>query len=189
MCLFLFTVGVPILRALYFFQKWVSIRLEHHAYIEYLDGKRPYEDIAQRRSIVEELIGEAGFGDAQIQFVENAGYGMVRHGSISPLVNYGARDGQTVQATLHLMLNTIGLYSKKAWESFFPWYWAKVVVFLPRMTFEYLGVPAGSVFTKAMQVLWFVVAPLFGLLYAVYEDELFTFIRALLASIIPGAPL
>jgi hypothetical protein len=136
------------------------------------------EKFLESKSQVVQLLRDAGVHDGRISVSQPVGYGHLQVTQASVLNNFPSLDSDMSTAAQRLMREAIGTYRARMWETFNPLYWTESLIYLPREVLGYLGVPAESVFVKALQLVWWVIATLLNLLLVLYRPELRAFMES-----------
>jgi hypothetical protein len=150
--------------------KWLRCARYRRRYVNSLGT----DDRALReaRSQVTALVKGAGLTDAVVPFVEFIGYGQLSHGNASVLANFpSALDGH-VQSTIRMLDDAIGVYRTRALEALNPLFWIEFVIKLPQNALSYLGVPPEALITRILQVLYWILCLIAGLLHSVLKPDM-----------------
>lgn len=73
-----------------------------------------------------------------------------------------------------------GYYKHKFFQNFNPFYWINFVLFLPQNIIYYLGFKRKSKSIKLLNIIWWI----FSIIFAIYQNEITTFIKELIKSLI-----
>ncbi len=102
--------------------------------------------------------------------------GVIRKAKAKLFKNIGAVNDYTVTAMRQYFLKAEGVFRSNLLECFSPFYWIQTFIFLPSRICEYMGMSADQVSSRILQLLYWVLVPLF----LVTRDNLYEFIRELM---------
>ena len=122
----------------------------------------------------------AGVSDKNIPFSQPIGYGYLANGHASVLQNITNNRQDMVSASYELLLEAKGNYWSRFINSINPFYWLRVVLFIPKYLLSYIGINADSIIIKIFQVLYWLVGVTFTFLISVYPEEIQDFINSLI---------
>lgn len=155
-----------------------------YSYIENLfnglfstDHKIRKKSLSFKNSIVN-YIKYAGVSDSHIPVSQAIGYGQVANANISVLRNIVCNREDIASAAYELLLEAKGNYWIRFINTFNPFYWIRLVLFIPRYLFSYLGLKADSIVIKIFQLLYWLLGIVFTILMSVFPDEVKSFITS-----------
>jgi len=124
-------------------------------YYNYLaDGKD--WDFTQNQDEIIDLFKKAGIKDASAPYWDRVGYGHVSKGTMSIFQNLNLRREDVIQNVLIMFHRAIGVFSKRARQTFSPLFWIEIIFNLPKALLKYLGVPAESIVIKIIQIIYWI---------------------------------
>ena len=124
---------------------------------------------------VSKLFKSADLEEGYFAIAEPVGYGYLHTDSVPHFANLAHRREDFVGATLRCFDQAKQVYKSRLIESFSPLYWVRVVIFLPKHLFLYLGVSADSMFVKIIQLIYWIGTPLL----IAFRDNLYEYIASL----------
>ncbi|WP_145697357.1 hypothetical protein [Bacillus licheniformis] len=149
-------------------------------YEKWLLEKNFNKDLNEYRTELKKLVDEAGLKDLKIPYQEPIGYGHVRTMTIIPIDQFPSRDEVIAVTILRTLSAAKGVYKRRMWASFNPIAWLKVVIFLPSILLNYLGLEKDKLFAKFSNVVWWFIGVIFiPSLINTYTPEISVFIRSL----------
>lgn len=112
--------------------------------------------LVQYQKEVEELITAAGVQDASVPVVKPVGFGHFLKATTSLLLNFPGTDGESAALMTGMFHKAIGVYRRRMWQSLNPIWWMEYIVYLPANMIKYVGFSSESVFTKVLQIVYWV---------------------------------
>mgnify|MGYP000859111453 FL=1 len=155
-------------------------------YCEWL-GSAPANNIhlRQKRSLLKQLLTHANVSDAQVPIVEPMEMNHVMSSNVSALDNFPAKHKRISSVHITLINDALGVYKERMWNSFNPLWWVSVLVFFPRSLCVYLGVEAGNLAVKIVQVLWWLAGIVFTVYKLFFPENLKHLLQGLYHTLIP----
>lgn len=126
-------------------------------YLNYVKNQNNWSIRENRQKIIK-VLEKAGIEDSDQPVTEPAGYGFVRSSSFSVFKNIAVLRRDVVEIINGDLREAVNVYKSRIFESFNSIYWVELIIFLPRVLLSYLGVSAGSIFIKIIQLLWWILA-------------------------------
>lgn len=111
-------------------------------------------DLLERQETVKRLVTLAGKGDVKVAATQPIGYGQIANMTVNPFSAFPNRLENVALITFQVLKSCIGIYRVRCYEGFNPFYWLKLLIFLPRTVFIYLGINGDSLITKIANILW-----------------------------------
>lgn len=127
-------------------------------YEEYL--KHENDCFHQYAPAVTKLFNAAGLEESYFAVAEPIGYGYIHTATVPHFINLAHKRVDIVSATLRCFDQSKSIFKSRIIETFSPLYWIKLILFLPKHLFQYLGVNADSVFVRGIQLAYWLVAPI-----------------------------
>lgn len=121
-------------------------------------------------------IKNSGIKDKHIPYAQDVGFGQICRGSISIFENILNSSQDISQTTADMLFEAKGNYWSRFKNSFNPLYWLKIIIFIPKYLFAYLGIPANNILIKILQLIYWIVGISFTVLISVFPDEVKMFI-------------
>lgn len=125
-------------------------------------------------------IKNAGVKDKYIPVAQPVGYGHIATSSVSVLENLSINRQDIVSVAMDCLLEAKGNYWSRFINSFNPFYWLRIVIFIPKYLFSYLGLKEESVFIKIFQLIYWLIAVFCTFLITVFPEEIKVFIFSIL---------
>ena len=150
-------------------------RLNHYdeEYTMYLS--HPERNFREHTAALVQLFKQAGVSDIQIPFVQPMGYGQILQGHTLLFSNMDNRREDVVANMIRCLAEARGTFKHRILESFSPLFWINQLLFLPRTVMAYLGVSGENIIVKLLQLLYWLITPLF----VVFRDNLCKYIFSL----------
>lgn len=76
---------------------------------------------------------------------------------------------------IEIIRDALAIFLNRILESLNPLYWIETIINLPKTALIYLGLPSESVFIKALQLIWWILAPI----CIIFRDKLLSFLPQL----------
>lgn len=121
-------------------------------------------------------IKNAGVKDKHINAIESLGYNQIASGSVSIFDNILNTRVDIANNVRNLLLEAKGNYWSRFINSANPFYWLKIILYIPKYLLSYLGLDAGSVFVKIFQLIYWAIGIIFTIIITVFTDEIKTLI-------------
>lgn len=125
-------------------------------------------------------IKNAGVKDKTIPVVQPLGYGQLASSSISVFDNILIPRQDIAKLATDSLLEAKGNYWSRFINSFNPFYWLRIILFIPKNIFLYFGLTESSVFIKIFQFLYWLIAAICTFLIAVFPEEIKSFVYSFL---------
>jgi len=139
-------------------------------YITWLAQNKDYKKLAQEKQTFNELIKKANITDPHIQTVQPMGYGKLASFKASIAENFPSRLADFASVTQETLLQIQGIFKKRCWETFNPLYWLNLLIYLPQNLLQYLGFCGKNIFTKLLQLLWWIIGIFTAAATQLYPD-------------------
>ena len=137
-------------------------------------------DAISHKNQIINYIKYAGIKDRYIPVVQAVGYGHVASSSVSILDNFLNNRQDIASNAMNCLLEAKGNYWSRFINSFNPFYWLRIILFLPRYLFSYLGLKEENIIIKIFQIIYWLLAIIFTFLLAVFPEEIKKFIFLIL---------
>lgn len=125
-------------------------------------------------------IKNAGVKDKVIPVTQSLGYGKLASASVSVLENILNSRQDIAQIVFECLLEAKGNYWSRFINSFNPFYWLRIIIFIPKYIFSYLGLKEESFVIKNFQLIYWFIAVICTFLISIYPEEIKTFITSIL---------
>lgn len=167
-----FILGIVILISVKFvinFVQWLKARWLRNRYFLSLkkDGKSFSELVASTKQLFKEADVEAC-----IPYSQKTGYNQIVTSTINVSDNLTLNRVEIVHAALDLFDESVGVFRKRMLEAVSPIYWVKTVLYLPSCVIKYLGGNEAGIFSKTLQLLYWIFTPLF----IAFRSQLYSYI-------------
>lgn len=136
----------------------IRISFYNHRYNEFLK-KQDYNFSVYTASVVP-LFKQAGIREYTIPYVLPAGDGFVSTGHALIFENISNTREDVVQGMLSCFSVAKGTFKHRILEAMSPLYWINCILFLPRKIYEYIGIDAGKISCKLLQLIYWILTPL-----------------------------
>ncbi|MGG0066100.1 hypothetical protein ABEX95_05120 [Bacillus subtilis] len=135
-------------------------------------------NLLEYKSNIISLVERAGFGDVLIPYSEEAGYGRIRTGQVSPMKQFPSRRQDIATGILIQLSSSKGTYRKRMLNSVNPLSWLEILIYLPSFLLNYLGIKKNSVLPKLFNIIWWILGVvLIPMFISTYTPEISNFIR------------
>lgn len=108
------------------------------------------------------------------------GYGMLCNNMFDAFENMHVNDERIAASMLNSFDTAKGEFKNRIFQCFNPLHWIETVIFLPKIVIEYLGFKENTVFTRILQLIWWIAT----FLYGVYNTEINNIIKEFIDSLI-----
>lgn len=152
---------------------------KHLLYTYSSDSSQKMKSMTHKTQIVN-YIKNAGVKDKSIPVVQTLGYGQLASSSVSIFDNILNSRQDIAKIAFECLLEAKGNYWSRFINSFNPFYWLRVVIFIPKNIFLYFGVKESSIFIKIFQLLYWFIATICTFLIAIFPEEIKQFILSIL---------
>ena len=154
--------------------------IKKHMLNNYSNVTSKKDDALSHRTQILNYIKNAGVKDKFIPVVQPVGYGHVATSTVSVFNNLMNTRKDIAVNVSDCLLEAKGNYWLKFINSFNPFYWIKIIVFIPKHLFSYLGLKEESNIIKIFQLIYWVLAVVCTFLISVFPDEIKAFIFSIL---------
>lgn len=152
---------------------------KHLLYTYSSDSSQKIISMTHKNQIIS-YIKNAGVKDKSIPIVQSLGYGQLASAPISIFDNILNQRQDVAKIAYESLLEAKGNYWSRFINSFNPFYWLRVIIFIPKNIFIYFGVKESSVFIKIFQFLYWLIAVICTFLIAIFPEEIKSFIYSIL---------
>lgn len=174
-------LGIVSIRFLINLSYFLQIKFYFRCYNKYLENSS--WSFPEKRQIVVKLMKKANVEDSFRPRVEPAGYGQLSAGHISVFSNLTVLHEDIIRVVMNKFHEAIGVYRHRMLESFNPRFWLEFLIFLPKHMFLYLGIASDKLVVKGAQLLYWLLASLFGILGISFKPEFTTFIKSIMEKL------
>lgn len=141
----------------------------------YINTGSDLKEILLHKRQVLDLFRKAGIADTVVPHSESVDSELSAVVSVSVMDNYGIRNQRFSAIIMGWFLEAIGTYRLRMLDSLNPLKWIETVLFLPASVIRYLGLSSDNIFTKILQLLWWLLAPL----AVIFRNRILEIIRVL----------
>lgn len=143
------------------------------------DSSQQLSAVSHKTQIIN-YIKNAGVKDKIIPVVQTLGYGQLASSSVSVLDNISNSRQDIAQIALECLYEAKGNYWFRFINSFNPFYWLKIVLFIPKYFFSYLGIKDDSIIIKTFQLIYWLLGIVATFLLAIFPEEIKAFVFSFL---------
>ena len=118
----------------------------------------------------------SGVQDKRIPVSQPVGYGQIATGNVSIFNNILNARVDIATNVRDLLLEAKGNYWSRFINSINPFYWLRIVLYIPKYLLSYLGVQADSLLIKIFQLVYWLIGIVCTFAIAVFPEEIKTFI-------------
>lgn len=162
--------------------KYYQCKSYLNKYLKWL--KKPSWELSEHKSDVIKLFKDAGLKDSSIQVTEQIVYSHLSVGNVSVFYQFPSNREEFVGITRRYFHQAIGVYRSRAWEVFNPFYWIEFIIYLPKQFLNYVGVSPESIIVKMFQLIYWSVATVLSILYALYTPEINMLVKEWISRLI-----
>lgn len=127
-------------------------------------------ELVQYQKEVVELFKKAEIEDSSFPVVEPVGYGQMISTTTSVFLNFPSQNQQCATLLIGSFHKAIGVYRRRMWQSLNPLWWLEYLIFLPVHFFRYLGVTTEAIFTKIIQLIYWIIGATITLTLSLYPE-------------------
>lgn len=120
----------------------------------------------------------SGISDRKIPVSQALGYGQIATGCISIFENLLNNRSDVAIHVSNLLLEAKGNYWSRFINSFNPFYWIRIVLYIPKYLLSYLGVKADSIIIKVFQLIYWLIGIICTFAFAIFPEEIKAFIMS-----------
>jgi len=156
--------------------RYIRAKKYYEQYLSWLAVKRTSKLVESRAQVVR-LLKDAGVADNYVGFAQPLGLMQVQTGNASVFDNFPSAQEDMATLANTMLLQAVGTYRTRMFETFDPLRWIEWAINLPRYALEYLGVSPDRAVIKLAQILWWIGGTIVSLAYALYKPELESVIK------------
>ena len=154
--------------------------VEKHLFNNYSsDGSKKVDALSHKTQVLN-YIKYAGVKDKHIPVVQPIGYGHVASSMVSVFSNLMNQREDIALNVTDCLLEAKGNYWLRFVNSFNPFFWLRLIIFIPKYLLSYLGLKEESIVIKISQVVYWLLAVVFTFLISVFPEEIKSFIFTVL---------
>lgn len=174
-------IGVLLIHALYNLVNYLRYPIiEKYLLSNYSSDATQRVDGASRKTQIKNYIKYAGVKDKHIPVVQPVGYGYVANSMVSLFDNITNNHEDVAKVAINSLLEAKGNYKSRLINTINPFYWLRIIIFIPKYIFSYLGLKEESIIIKIFQLIYWLLAVICTFLISVFPDEIKTFIFSIL---------
>ena len=174
-------IGILLIHALYNLVNYLRYPIiEKYLLSNYSSDATQRVDGASRKTQIKNYIKYAGVKDKHIPVVQPVGYGYVANSMVSLFDNITNNHEDVAKVAINSLLEAKGNYKSRLIDTINPFYWLRIIIFIPKYIFSYLGLKEESIIIKIFQLIYWLLAVICTFLISVFPDEIKTFIFSIL---------
>ena len=176
--LFAFIIFI-VLHAIYNFINY--LRYDHVEKIlvgNYTNNVKLKQKAQMHKNTILNYIKYSGIRDKHIPITHPTGYGQIVSGNISIFDNVLNQRQDIASIVFELLLEARGNYWSKFINSINPFYWLRIILYIPKYLSSYFGINTESLFVKIFQLVYWLLGIVFALLTTVFTEEVKNFIMS-----------
>jgi len=159
--LYLFLV-IIFIKVILNLNNYYQIKKYYDKYINYIKDNNWKFNEYQKKII--QLFEDADVEDSFVPVVEPVGYGHVTTATVSLFKNLNITTEDIVGLSQKAFHHAIGVYRQRMIDAINPLYWLKTILYLPKITFGYLGVKENNSVIKLFQIIYWLCSIIIGIL-------------------------
>ncbi|WP_373446086.1 hypothetical protein [Salinicoccus bachuensis] len=140
-----------------------SIKREANKFENWLNDKDKLVK-APNGEVMRQLLKKVDINDTPIAYTDVLGPRHYRNVAVAPLQSYPTADRQVLKQLLPLIYQGVDAHQYKFHQNFNLMYWIDSVVFFPKCVIGYLGLNNDNVFTRVVNILYWIFTPILLLL-------------------------
>lgn len=125
-------------------------------------------------------IKHSGIKDKFIPFSQPLGFGQIANGNVSVFENILNPRQDIAYTVTDLLLEAKGNYWSKFVNSINPFYWLRIILYIPKFVLSYIGISPDSIFIKIIQLIYWLLGITFTVLTSVFPEEVKNFILSII---------
>lgn len=174
-------IYIVVLHALYNFINYLRYPLIQKQFLKNYsaDASEKIEAISHKNQIIN-YIKNAGVKDKYVPVAQPVGYGHIATSSVSVLENLSNNRQNIASIAMDCLLEAKGNYWSKFINSFNPFYWLRIIIFIPKYLFSYLGIKEESFLIKIFQLIYWLIAVICTFVITIFPEEIKSFIFSIL---------
>ncbi len=122
----------------------------------------------------------SGVKDKKIPVSQALGYGQVASSCISIFDNLLNNRSDIALQVNDMLLEAKGNYWSKFINSFNPFYWIRIILYIPQYILSYIGLNADSVIVKIFQLVYWAIGIICTFAFAIFPEEIKNLIMSLI---------
>ncbi len=122
----------------------------------------------------------AGVTDKYIPISQPLGLGQVATGNVSVFQNLLNQREDFAFTVIELLLEARGNYWSKFVNSINPFYWLRIVLYIPKFVLSYIGISPDSICIKIIQLIYWLLGITFTVLISVFPQKVKDFILSII---------
>lgn len=140
-------------RLFYYFYYYIKAKKVLDRYENYLENQNDWY-ISDNRQMIVDMLKKAGIINAQFPYVEYVGFQQVCNSTLSLFNNIATLREDIVRVVHRDLREAKTVFRSRLLATFNPVFYLEIVIYLPKLILEYLGVKKESVVIKLVQTLW-----------------------------------
>ena len=146
--------------------------IEKHLLLTYsADATDKMKSMTQKNQIVN-YIKYAGVQDQYIPVVQSLGYGQLVSSKISVINNILNQREDIAHIAIELLLEAKGNYWSRFVNSINPFYWIRIILFIPKHLLSYLGLGPDKVIVKIFQLIYWFICIICTFAISIFPEEI-----------------
>lgn len=118
----------------------------------------------------------SGVKDKYVVVTQPSGYGQLASSKVSVLNNLNNPREDIAANAINCLLEAKGNYWTKFINSFNPFYWLRIIIFLPKHIFTFIGLNEESMVIKIFQIIYWLLSVTCTFFITVFPDEIKSFL-------------
>ena len=168
--IFLSIIGLHALYNLINFLRYPLI--EKQLLKNYSTDKAQKLDALSHKTQILNYIKNAGVKDKTIPVAQPLGYGQIASSTVSVFNNIMNQRQDIAANVTDCLLEAKGNYWFRFINSFNPFYWLRIIIFIPKYIFSYLGLKEENIVVKIFQLIYWLIAIICTFLIAIFPEEI-----------------
>jgi hypothetical protein len=134
-----------------------AYRASYDAYWKRTEDHLENWDFVRQLPAIKGLLTDAGVEDRYLHRSQLIGHGHIERFQISVMNNMIKRDRDIPSSSMEMFYEAEGVFEARRRESYDFFYWVDVILHLPSRMMLYLGMPSGSIWSRAVNVVGWVI--------------------------------
>lgn len=168
--IFLSIIGLHALYNLINFLRYPII--EKHLFNNYSSDSNKKINALSHKTQILNYIKNAGVKDKHIPVVQPVGYGQIASSTVSIFDNIMNQRQDIAANVTDCILEAKGNYWFRFINSINPFYWLRIIIFIPKYIFSYLGLKEESIIVRIFQLIYWLIAVVCTFLITIFPEEI-----------------
>ena len=153
--------------------------IEKYLYYTYSPNNEDNKKAITHKTQILNYIKYAGVKDRFIAVTQPIGFGQIASSSVSVFNNILSARQDIASNSIECILEAKGNYWSRFINSFNPFYWLRIIIFIPKYIFSFIGLKEESILIKIFQLIYWLLAIICTFLISVFPEEIKSIINSI----------